>query len=345
MSQDFGIEDQGSGFDFDDDEQDLEAMFNKANQGAETGDDDDSHLAYIFGDQQNSQPQVGNNVSYNEEPQSQKEEEGNAWEAVPEPSAAGEKVSETIPTYDETVSLPETNDYTEFDEYKTPEEETAQIEEPIVYQTETVPAERQSIHNYQPEQTRVAETPNSHRSDYRTTYSAVSASAPIAVSPSPAPVENYSSRKFNITTEEEDIKAVRKTIRILDAYRALNSKAIVAQLIYNENDVDPNDEAALVVKVLRSDPMLGRMMTALRESASEKDRVERVFYILNTEHDVLKYLGGFLETVADVTFENTHDHISFAKEIEKTINDLDSKIVQYVADAQSVLAAAEEEKE
>lgn len=183
-------------------------------------------------------------------------------------------------------------------------------------------------------------------SDYHSAYSSHSpAPAVKTYSPVEAPKPAEAPKRFNIPTEKDDIESVRKTIRILDAYRKLNSKTIVAQLIFNDNNVDPQDEAALVVKVLRADPMLGRMMTVLRESASEKDRVERVFYILNTDHDVLRYLGSFLETVSDKTFDNSQNHIAFAKEIEQTIENLDTKIVQHVADAQSVLVAAENEKE
>lgn len=334
MSKDFGIDNAGSGFDFDDDDEDLEAMLNKANEGEESSDDDDSHLAYMYSDtSKNDTAENASDTRYDDNVADSREIPAttqNAWEVI-EPEPDHERVSENIPTYDNTAEVAESTDYRQFEEYKTPQEEIVEPE-PVVYEAEPTPEPVPVPKPYDPAPAKVRRI----SSNYNT---------PAVVSPTPAPVEQTASRRFGISTEAEDIRSVQKTIRILDAYRKLNSKSIVAQLIYNENDVDPNDEAALVVKVLRADPMLGRMMTVLRESASEKDRVERVFYILNTDHDVLKYLGSFLETVSEDTFNDTQNHIAFAKELERTINQLDSKIVQHVADAQSVLVAAEDEKE
>ena len=331
MSQDFGINNPGSGFDFDDEEEDLEAMFNRANEGEETS-DDDNHLAYIYDDL----------PAQNQSNQQEEESADNAWEVMPQEEAAQETISDSIPTYDETTKVPDNTDYHNFEEYKAPyEEETSQSYE--AEQNQPVSSTLQP--SYEEEKVEQEQRIPSHYNSGHSSYSAPSASKPVAVENKEPAYSQNSSKKFNIPTEKDDIESVRKTIRILDAYRKLNSKTIVAQLIYNENDVDPQDEAALVVRVLRADPMLGRMMTVLRESASEKDRVERVFYILNTDENVLRYLGNFLETVSDVNFDQSQDHIAFAKEVERTIEGLDSKIVQHVADAQSVLVAAEDEKE
>lgn len=339
MSQDFGIDNAGSGFDFEDDDEDLEAMFNRANEGEET-EDDDSYLNYTSSYAEQPVSENVENVSDNND-QVEITSSENAWEELPNENSENlETVGSSVPTYDDTTVVVENTDYENFEEYKTPQEES-------VEQFETIPEPISQVVQEKPVQEEYGQSFSSNYNSMPSSSSANIAPEQTTVQKAVEPVVNQQppTRKFNITTEQEDIESVRKTIKILDAYRKLSSKSIVAQLIYNENDVDPDDEAALVVRVLRADPMLGKMMTVLRESASEKDRVERVFYILNTDQDVLKYLGSFLETVSDVEFDNTHNHIAFAKEVEKTIETLDNKIVQHVADAQSVLVAAEDEKE
>lgn len=154
--------------------------------------------------------------------------------------------------------------------------------------------------------------------------------------------DTRSRQRINIMTEEEEIQKTAKIIKVLDVYRKLSQKDVVAQLIYNQNDVDPADEASLVVKVLNTQPIYYEMMTSFREAATQKDRVERVFYILRLDRDILDHLGGFLETLSEVEFVDKHDQISYSKQLEHAIDNLDNKVVQLVADAQSVLSAANE---
>ena len=117
-------------------------------------------------------------------------------------------------------------------------------------------------------------------------------------------------------------------------------KNIVAQFVYNDNDVDITDEAQIVVKVLNADEMLAKTMTNLKETASQKDRVERVFYILRLEQNELKTLGSLVSTLTENNINSASDNIGFARELEAAIEKLDPKIIQYVAATESVLKAA-----
>ena len=145
-----------------------------------------------------------------------------------------------------------------------------------------------------------------------------------------------------IRKEADLVEEASKIIRVLDVYRGFSSdvKGVVTQFVYNDNEVDIEDEATLVVKVIGADSMLGRTMSNFRESASQKDRVERVFFILRLPEDELESLGALTTTLTGVEFENPKDRIGFSKDVEAAIDTLDSKIVQYVQATETLLNSA-----
>lgn len=156
------------------------------------------------------------------------------------------------------------------------------------------------------------------------------------------PENSFTPHRPIIRKEAEMIEETKKIIRVLDVYREFSDdvKNIVAQFVYNDNDVDITNEAQLVVKVLNADEMLAKTMTNLKETASQKDRVERVFYILRLEQNELKTLGSLVSTLTENNISSASDNIGFARELEAAIEKLDPKIIQYVVATESVLKAA-----
>lgn len=144
--------------------------------------------------------------------------------------------------------------------------------------------------------------------------------------------------------ESDQIADADRVIRVLDAYRALTAieKSVAAQFVLNSTDVDTSNEPDIVVKVINSDAMLGITMKNIREMASEKDRVERVFMVLRLPDDQLDSLGEIIQSVSDSKFETTlrSDRIGFAKEVEAAIDSLENDIVSYISATEGVLAAA-----
>lgn len=144
--------------------------------------------------------------------------------------------------------------------------------------------------------------------------------------------------------ESDQIADADRVIRVLDAYRALTAieKSVAAQFVLNSTDVDTSNEPEIVVKVINSDAMLGITMKNIREMASEKDRVERVFMVLRLPDDQLDSLGEIIQSVSDSKFETTlrSDRIGFAKEVEAAIDSLENDIVAYISATEGVLAAA-----
>lgn len=144
--------------------------------------------------------------------------------------------------------------------------------------------------------------------------------------------------------ESDQIADADRVIRVLDAYRALTAieKSVAAQFVLNSTDVDTSNEPEIVVKVINSDAMLGITMKNIREMASEKDRVERVFMVLRLPDDQLDSLGEIIQSVSNSKFETTlrSDRIGFAKEVEAAIDSLENDIVSYISATEGVLAAA-----
>lgn len=166
-----------------------------------------------------------------------------------------------------------------------------------------------------------------------------------------SPVANESSSSassakpgIHFKRESDQIADADRVIRVLDAYRALTAseKSVAAQFVLNSTDVDTSNEPEIVVKVINSDAMLGITMRNIREMASEKDRVERVFMVLRLPDDQLDSLGEIVQSVSDSKFETTlrSDRIGFAKEVEAAIDSLENDIVAYISATEGVLASA-----
>lgn len=157
----------------------------------------------------------------------------------------------------------------------------------------------------------------------------------------PEPPRTYTPKRPNIRSTAEFIGEASKIIRVLDVYRSLSDdvKQVAAQFIYNDNDVDPGDEATLVVRVIDADDMLSKTMKNLQKSASQNERVQRAFYILRLPDDELRSLGDLVFTLTEIESPDFGDRIRFSQQVEESVNQLDKKIIEYVAATESVLQA------
>lgn len=168
----------------------------------------------------------------------------------------------------------------------------------------------------------------------------------FAAAPSPVSSPEYSSspsRHINIKSEADEIATAGKVIRIIDAYRKLNSevRSVASQFITGGSEVI-EDEATLVVKVLNADPMLSVTMRSLRE-AKALDPVERVFYVISLSDDVLHNLGGLVSLFNGTTMNESENRISYARELVREVEKLEPRAVNYVESTESILAAVGEE--
>jgi hypothetical protein len=151
------------------------------------------------------------------------------------------------------------------------------------------------------------------------------------------------SRHINIPTEADEIATAGKVIRIIDAYRQLTPevRSVASQFITGGSEVI-EDEATLVVKVINADPMLSVTMRSLRE-AKAHEAVERVFYVISLEDDVLHNLGGLVSLFNGTTLDESANKISYARALVREIEKLEPRAVNYVESTESILAAVTEE--
>jgi hypothetical protein len=191
--------------------------------------------------------------------------------------------------------------------------------------------------------------PRSWETDPNPTFSTpapVQAPTPVAPAVKHAAIPEYSqpsSRRISIPSETDEIVLAGKVIRILDAYRKLNTevRSVASQFITSGSEVI-EDEATLVVKVINADPMLSVTMKSLRE-AKALDPVERVFYVISLEDDVLHSLGGLVSVFNGTALDQSQNRISYARALVREIEQLEARAVNYVESTESILAAADEE--
>ena len=274
MSNDFGINNSGGGFDFDDDS-DLEQMLQLAAKGETTAEDEGDDGIFL--------EENGELSSHSTEPN-----------VAPVQVQAPVAAAPAFETIEENFKNEEIPDKTHESSISVIEEEPEQLFEPV-------------------------------------------AAVEVVAEAKP-----FARNRPIIRKESEMVSDVSQVIKVLDVYRGLSAevKNVVVQFVYSDNSADPSDEATLVVKVINADEMLGKTMTNLRESAEQTDRVERAFYILRLKDKELSSLGALVSTLTGEELNGHSDRIGFSKQIEASVDTLDSKIVQFVTATELVLNAA-----
>lgn len=175
-----------------------------------------------------------------------------------------------------------------------------------------------------------------------THYQSEEAEEPMYQEPTPAPFTP--SRPSAPALSETDIARTGRIIKILDAYRDLDAdmRFMVAQYIYNSSEVDAEDEAALVVQVLNADPTIKRTMVEFRKAVEQKERLDRVFFLLELPRDVRINLGSLVGTISGERLSgNGRGDNSYVRELEGRIHQLDASEIDYVIYAQGVMTAGD----
>lgn len=354
MSQnDYGIDNEGSGFGFDDDA-DIDDLLAMAGAGEEDADDEYSHLL------------MNKNFSHDEREQ---KEEDSQKDTSYEPESAKLNVEEVpVSEHKEQQTEPSTEEFKPvYEDYSETTYDSQDMNENVYDNSD----------NYEPitfidEETEHVETQDYDASTenniseieetYENNYQKVDEPSTKVDEPStkvpehdeniveehthtePEPILNTQKvHRMDIRTEAQDIQQAKTIINVLDTYRRLqnSSKSVVAQFIYNTNEVDISDEAAIVIRVMNMDSMFNTVMGALKDAASETDRLERVFYILKLDQNTLFKLGERVESITGEALSEKNDKIAYAKELERSINNLDANVIQYVTDTQTLLASAQ----
>jgi hypothetical protein len=171
---------------------------------------------------------------------------------------------------------------------------------------------------------------------------------PATVPPAPAQVAAPTgpSRK-DIKKYDQQVEYTYRIIRMLDAYRGigLDEKRAVGTVIYDNGDFSMDTETAeadLIVSILNADDMVGITLKNLRDAAEEKDRVARVFMILELPDTQLAALGEMAARFVPegVTYQyNARDRIRYSREVEQAIEMIPDVQVSDMSAVESVINA------
>lgn len=379
MTQDYGIDNSGSGFDIDDDSDDIMAMLDRASSKSDSNEYDDSVLLNshknndeTFFDEDHEHVINNNNNDYDDNYQ-------NDYQNNYETNSQNDEIdfddfsdnNDTQNYYDDNNEnqidyndLVGDNDKNiDYDDYNNTEDaveneniDTSEHDDNVSeyerlingqnndsnyndnndsnYNDNVEPTQTENVAEEIVEEEHIKEPPIQENNSNKNQY--------YDNSKDKDTVNNYAApKKVFMRTDAEDIRETKRIVNVLDTFRALDSekKNVVSQFIMKDND-DLDDESVLIVRTLHANPMLFKTMKALGESAGEKDRVERVFYILQLDDDVLYSLGELVSSLLEQEILHKNNRIKYSKDLEEKINTLDDKVVDYVSATQDVLSAA-----
>lgn len=307
MSNDFNIDNAGSGFDLDD--EDLDVMMSKASQGEQ----DRENGSEFNVDEQPSAP-------VNNGPMATSLEEADAQIAAQEERSTAQdqpvnltKVDKPEEDEDPFAALEE-SDSEEFEDGDFSEEEPiAQVEE---FEEEPQPEP------VTPPQ-RVVEP----------------AQEPYRVPAPSAPARD----KMHIPSAEDELRRINLVLAIADACRSLSKddRDIVGQFLTQGEEV--KTEGELVLQVLTSSPTVRTGIKHIKQ-AKALDAVERAFYVIELTDSDLYNVGDLIAIFSDEEPNRSSSRTQYARQLVKCIEQLDTMRMQYIEAIQSVLAVLEEKR-
>lgn len=168
---------------------------------------------------------------------------------------------------------------------------------------------------------------------------------PVRFEPEPKQqVQESSPRipKVHVPSMEDDRNRVSQIVRIVDAYRRLNSeeKGVVSQFITGGEVID--DETDFIIRTVNVDKSLAVTMKALKD-AKNVDPVERAFFVIELNDKTFYSLGDLVAVFTGEDINKRTTKTVYARELVKQIDMLDSKSMNFVEATESVLSASDGE--
>lgn len=352
----FDLDNVGSGFQLDDDG--LDDLLDEANARGEIVGEDNT-FEYFAGVDTREVPDSGTTAQHSTHQEdiressedSQSYVESSRTEVEPVFVAPVETPQEDEEDSDDDVlSEPSFDSVSDEELIPETEEETDEFEEdtyvPIdPFAVPTPPTYENDVHNGSEEfvvddrinSNEELSTPVENFTEVRET---VETPAPVVVEETPVhSSSSYAAPKMRVPSLADDLHRVRQVVNILDAYRGLSSeeKSVAGQFVTAGGDVE--SESDFIVKVINADPMLSKTMKLLTE-AKALDDVERSFFIIELDNDVLYSLGSLVSVFVEIEDDNSARN-RYARNLVRSIEQLDSKAMGFVSATEKVLSAAE----
>lgn len=153
-----------------------------------------------------------------------------------------------------------------------------------------------------------------------------------------APTRN----RIRVPSGAEELQRIRLIVGILDACRALNAtdRDIVGKFLAQDEEAELSEDE-LVFQVLTSHPSVRTGIRQIKE-AKALIAVERAFYVIELGDTDLYNMGNLISIFSEEEPDRNSTRTQYARQLVKCVDQLDAVRMQYVEAIQSVLAVLEE---
>lgn len=324
MSNDFNLDNEGSGFNLDDDS-DIDAMMNQASQGEDDRENGSEisgpgtpggHALNLDDLQDHGDSEQDQHISTPAMEVTRDHVEEQHQVIAPEPEqhvVPVEEEHDPMASFGATMLPPE-----EPEPEATVEPEPAP--EPIFVAPEPEPA---PMPEQQPESTPVQPTVESREE------------VPMEATSRPR-------NQIHVPSGADELKRIHLIVGILDACRSLNStdREIVGKFLAQDDEANLSEDE-LVYSVLTSSPSVRTGIRQIKEAKALVD-VERAFYVIELRDTDLYNMGQLISIFSEEEPDRNASRTQYARQLVRCVDQLDATLMQYVEAIQSVLAVLED---
>lgn len=140
------------------------------------------------------------------------------------------------------------------------------------------------------------------------------------------------------TSKRDDIELADVVIKLYKAIKKLTDeeRMIAAQFISSEEGI-ADDYARFAIAAINADKMLTPTLSAITQ-AKEFSSVDRAFYVMGLDEDLLQSVGGLAEVLSESDIEDTIENkIGYSREVVGIVDELSEEAMSYVKATESVI--------
>lgn len=182
---------------------------------------------------------------------------------------------------------------------------------------------------------------------------------PVKTNPTPQPVEQAApkpdyvedTRRATPThiaptpktmSTDDQIRLAQRVVKVTDVYRSLtdDSRDIVAQLLAPTPEDVTQEEGTVAIRAIYADPLQQATQEAMIQ-AKQASPVDRVFYVLGLDKNVLRYLGDLVHAYTQEALPSSGGELVYAKALVEAIDKLGREPLIYAEAVTKVLDAAQ----
>lgn len=155
-----------------------------------------------------------------------------------------------------------------------------------------------------------------------------------------APKETLANRTQKTKSSTlKDVELASLVIKLYEAIQCLSpeERSIASQFISQEENIG-EDYAKFAIAAINVDEMLTPTLSALTQ-AKELDAVNRAFFIMGLDNDLLENVGGLVEVLSGMEInKDIKDKIGYSREIVSLVEELAPEAIAYVEATESIIS-------